>query len=35
MTVLIGRDGKIAPKWVGAKSREEFEFAILRHTGRE
>ena len=29
MTVLIGRDGKIAHKWVGAKPREEFERSIL------
>jgi peroxiredoxin len=29
MTVLIGRDGRIAHKWVGAKPREEFELLIL------
>jgi peroxiredoxin len=29
MTVLIGRDGKIAKKWIGAKSRHEFEGTIL------
>ncbi len=35
MTVLIGRDGKIAHKWVGAKSRQEFESTILQHIVRE
>jgi peroxiredoxin len=29
MTVLIGRDGKIAHKWVGATSRQELERSIL------
>lgn len=31
MTVLIGRDGKLAKKWVGAKSRQEFEKTVGQH----